>query len=73
MNHGVGRLITTVDGFITTVAGRGVHEVVTTAITVGGGLLWFHFITSTTTIAGTRSVTVNAIHDPATTTTNQNV
>ena len=70
MNHGVGLRTTMVDGFTTTVVGRGVREVVTTVITPGGDPRWLRSITSTTTIVGTHSDIISAIHDRVTTTTN---
>ncbi len=56
-SHGVGRLITTAAGFITTVTGPGVRAACFIAIAVGGVRHWSRFRStfhSATTSAGTR-------------------
>src|SRR5687768_9592424 len=62
MNHGVGRLITTAAGCITTTTGRGVRAVQITGV-AGGGRPWS--LSSTSTLvqvtAGIRSLTTTVI------------
>ena len=68
-SHGVGRLITTVDGSITTTIGPGVRASAINA--VGGDRRWWLFSRSTSTLvqrsAGIRFLTINAIRAPVTT------
>lgn len=62
MSRGVGLPITMVDGFITTITGRGVRAVFTIAVAAGGVRRWLHFTSPLeTTSVGIHCLTTIAI------------